>query len=116
MIVLDGGRPDYITKNLGSMPNLRSLLKNARQYDRAWVGNLMSITPPDHAVIGTGSFPRNDGGIVNWDWGLHSTGKISPTFQAVENYQNGYAFKVIKDSGTPTLAGLIREKYPTGTV
>jgi predicted AlkP superfamily pyrophosphatase or phosphodiesterase len=116
MIVLDAGRPDYITKNLGSMPNMRQFLTHARWYNRAWVGSLMSITPPDHAVIGTGSFPKDDGGIVNWDWGIHSTGKISPTFQALVNYQNGYAFQVIKNSGTPTLAGVIRKKYPNGLV
>jgi predicted AlkP superfamily pyrophosphatase or phosphodiesterase len=116
LIVLDAGRPDYITRNLSAMPNLRALLQHARTYDRAWVGNLMSITPPDHAVIGTGSLPKDDGGIVNWDWGVHSTGKISPTMQAVANYQNGWAFKVIKDSGTPTLAGVIHTKYPHGLV
>ncbi len=116
MIVLDAGRPDYISLNLGSMPNMRALLQHAHQYDRAWVGDLMSITPPGHAVIGSGSFPKDDGGIVNWDWGIHSTGKISPTFQDVKNYQNGYAFKVIRDSGTPTLSGLIRHKYPNGVV
>ena len=119
MIVLDGGRPDYITKNLGSMPNMRALLQHSRTYNRAWVGDLMSITPPSHAVIGTGSFPRNDGGIVNWDWGNHSTGKISPTFQAKESYMkasNYWAFNVIKNSGTPTLAGQIRKQYPNGLV
>ncbi|GAC1400119.1 MAG: hypothetical protein NVSMB52_13740 [Chloroflexota bacterium] len=111
LLVLDAGRPDYIARNLGSMPNTRALLQHGRQYDRAWVGDLMSITPPGHAVIGTGSFPKNDGGIVNWDWGVHSTGKISPTMQDKKNYQNGWAFKVIKDSGTPTLSGMIRQKY-----
>src|SRR5437660_6537483 len=116
MIVLDAGRPDYITNNLASMPNMRQFLTHSRWYNRAWVGSLMSITPPDHAVIGTGSFPKDDGGIVNWDWGNHQTGKISPTFQDVANYQNGYAFKVIKNSGTPTLAGVIRKKYPNGLV
>jgi predicted AlkP superfamily pyrophosphatase or phosphodiesterase len=116
MIVLDGGRPDYITNNLASMPNMRQLLTHARWYNRAWVGNLMTVTPPDHAVIGSGSFPKDDGGIVNWDWGNHQTGKISPTFQALVNYQNGYAFNVIKSSGTPTLAGVIHEKYPNGLV
>ena len=116
MIVLDAGRPDYITANLGSMPNMRAFLQHARTYDQAWVGSLMSITPPDHAVIGSGSFPKNDGGIVNWEWGDHKTGKISPTFQALVNYQNGWAFRVIKDSGTPTLAQVVHQKYPTGLV
>jgi len=62
LIVLDGGRPDYITKNLSALPNLASLLRRSRWYNRAWVGDLMSITPPGHAVIGTGSLPKNDGG------------------------------------------------------
>jgi len=116
LIVLDAGKPEYVTNHLSQMPTMRSLIAHGRWYDRAWVSSLMSITPPDHAVIGTGSFPKDDGGIVNWDWGVHSTGKISPSFQALANYQNGWAFKVIKDSGTPTLSGLIRQKYPRDPV
>jgi len=116
LIVLDGGRPDYITRNLPTLPNLRAMVHRGRWYNRAWVGNLMSITPPGHAVIGTGSFPKNDGGIVNWDWGIHSTGKISPTAQALENYQNGWVFNLMKESGTPTLSGVIRKKYPNDPV
>lgn len=116
VIVLDGGKPEYITNNIKSLPNVRKLINSGRWYNRAFVGSLMSITPPDHAVIGTGSFPKNDGGIVNWDWGVHSTGKISPTFQAVETYQNGYAFQVMKQSGTPSIASVIHKKYPTGLV
>lgn len=116
LIVLDGGRPDYISQNLRSLPNFRSLVQRGRVYNRAWVGNLMSITPPGHAVIGTGSFPKNDGGIVNWDWGDHKSGKISPTTQALENYQNGWVFNLIKQSGTPTLAGVIKKAYPSDLV
>jgi predicted AlkP superfamily pyrophosphatase or phosphodiesterase len=116
MIVLDGGKPEYVTNNLAHMPNMRNFLTTARVYDRSWVGSLMSITPPDHAVIGTGSLPKDDGGIVNWDWGIHSTEKISPTFQAVSSFQNGYAFSVMTKSGTPTLSGEIKKKYPGSTV
>ncbi|HEX8917065.1 MAG TPA: alkaline phosphatase family protein, partial [Chloroflexota bacterium] len=116
LIVLDAGRPDYITRNLSAMPNMRALLPQGRWYDRAWVGSLMSITPPDHAVIGTGSLPKDNGGLVNWDWGIHATGKISPTLQAKQNYQNNWAFQLIKNSGTPTLAGVIHRKYPAGLV
>jgi predicted AlkP superfamily pyrophosphatase or phosphodiesterase len=116
LIVLDAGRPDYITNHINEMPTMKAFLQHARWYNRAWVGDLMSITPPGHAVIGTGSLPKDDGGIVNWDWGVHSTGKISPTMQALQNYQNGWAFKLIKDSGTPTLAGVIHSKYPKGLV
>src|SRR5579859_1172766 len=116
LIVLDAGRPDYITRNLSAMPNMRALLPQGRWYDRAWVGDLMSITPPGHAVIGTGSLPKDNGGLVNWDWGIHATGKISPTLQAKQNYQNDWAFQLIKNSGTPTLAGVIHQKYPQGLV
>lgn len=112
MIVLDGGRPDYITNRIHELPNIRGLLKNARWYNNAWVGSLMSITPPDHAVIGTGSLPRDNGGLVNWEWGIHSTGTVSPSLQDLSNYDNEWAFNLIRESGTPTLAGEIRKKYP----
>lgn len=116
LIVLDGGKPEYITSRLNQLPNVKKLMQHGRWYNNAIVGSLMSITPPDHLVIGTGSFPKNDGGVVNWDWGIHSTGHISQTFQAVENYTNNYAYKLIKSSGTPTLAGVIHQKYPKGLV
>ncbi|MGH2443084.1 MAG: alkaline phosphatase family protein [Chloroflexota bacterium] len=114
--MLDGGRPDYIFNRLHELPNIRSLMSKARWYHNAWVGSLMSITPPDHAVIGTGSLPRNDGGLVNWEWGMHNTGTISPSLQDLSNYDNDWAFKLIRESGTPTLAGEIRKKYPNDPV
>jgi len=116
LVVLDGGRPDYITNRLHELPNVRAFMKQARWYKNAWVGSLMSITPPDHAVLGTGSLPRDNGGLVNWEWGIHSTGKISESLQDLSTYDNDWAFNLIRESGTPTLAGEIRKKYPKDLV
>lgn len=116
LIVLDGGRPDYITNRLHDLPNIHAFMEHARWYNNAWVGSLMSITPPDHAVIGTGSLPRDNGGLVNWEWGMHKTGTLSPSLQDLSNYDNDWAFHLIRDSGTPTLAGEIRKKYPKDPV
>jgi hypothetical protein len=116
LIVLDGGRPDYIKHNIGHMPNLARMIRNGRMYDRAWVGDLASVTPVSHAVLGTGSLPRNDGGMVNWDWGDTQTGKTSRTLQDIRNFQNGWAFRLMERSGTPTLSKEIRAKYPKGLV
>ena len=116
LVVLDGGRPDYITNRLHELATIRAHMKEARWYRNAWVGSLMSITPPDHAVIGTGSLPRDNGGLVNWEWGMHNTGTISPSLQDLSNYDNDYAFHLIRESGTPTLAGEIRKKYPNDLV
>ncbi len=116
LIVLDGGRPDYITNRLHELPNIRNFIKNGRWYNNAWVGSLMSITPPDHAVIGTGSLPRDNGGLVNWEWANRHTGKMSLSLQDLSNYNNEWAFNLIRESGTPTLAGEIRKKYPNDLV
>jgi predicted AlkP superfamily pyrophosphatase or phosphodiesterase len=116
LIVLDAGKPNYITNRINQLPTVKAFLQHSRWYNNAWVGDLMSITPPGHAVIGTGSLPKDDGGIVNWDWGVHSTGKISNSFQNNSSYTSGWAFNVIRNSGTPTLSGVIHKKYPHGLV
>ena len=46
LIVLDGGKPEYITNNIKSLPNVQKLMNSGRWYNRAFVGSLMSITPP----------------------------------------------------------------------
>ncbi|HZS94660.1 MAG TPA: alkaline phosphatase family protein [Chloroflexota bacterium] len=65
LMVLDAFRPEYI--RMGHMPNLEGLMKRGTTFNRAWVGQMESETPPGHATIATGSFPRNDG-IIGFEW------------------------------------------------
>lgn len=116
LIVLDGGRPDYITRNLAAMPHLRALMKRGRSYRQAWVGDLPSMTPVSHAVIGTGAFPKHDGGIVNWRWRDGMSDEVTPTLESQASFRSSWAYRVIKQSGTPTLSGAIRKAYPDGPV
>lgn len=65
LIVLDAFRPDYAA--LAPMPALQTLIARGTTFERAWVGQLETQTPPAHATISTGLFPRNDG-ILGFEW------------------------------------------------
>jgi hypothetical protein len=65
LIVMDGFRADYTS--LAHMPALNDLKHHGTTYDRAWVGQLESVTPTSHATLSTGRFP-NHHGIVGFQW------------------------------------------------
>jgi arylsulfatase A-like enzyme len=65
IIVLDGARPGYF--NLVPMPNLQALAARGVSYSNAFVGQELADTPPAHATIGTGDFPKHDG-IPGFRW------------------------------------------------
>lgn len=71
LIVLDAFRPDYMT--LAPMLSLQRLMQAGTTYDRAWVGQLESETPPGHATITSGSMPRRDQ-ILGFEWRDPKTG------------------------------------------
>jgi arylsulfatase A-like enzyme len=64
IMVLDGARPDYF--NLARMPNLRWLVRHGTVYKQAFVGQMVADTPPSHATIGSGLFPKHDGILGFW--------------------------------------------------
>ncbi len=108
VIVLDGFRPDYL--ELADMPNLRSLIDAGTSYSNAWVGALQNNTPPGHVMIATGSFPRRTG-IIGHTWANLQTGESFDLF-SLEAVQYGEADTLVQSSGVPTLAGLVKDRYP----
>lgn len=112
LIVLDGFRPDYL--ELAAMPNLRALIDAGTSYSGAWVGALENNTPPGHVMIATGSFPRRTG-VIGHTWSNLQTGENFELF-TLESIQMGEVDTLIESSGVPTLAGLVKDRYPEATV
>lgn len=102
LIVLDGARPDYF--NVPGIPNVKSLIRNGTQYTNAFAGILESETPPGHVSIATGSEPWMNG-IVNFWWGNSAKQKID-LFDP-SKIQDGDMEAIIRQSGVPTIAGLV---------
>lgn len=109
IIVIDACRADYL--DLAPLPNIKRLMAQGINYQRAWVGQLINNTPPAHATIGTGVFPKRHG-IVGFSWKDPVTNKqVRPTdFSSVYSGEMG---RIIAESGVPTLAGLFKEKFPS---
>lgn len=108
VIVIDGARPDYL--DLAPLPNLQRLIREGTTYTRAWLGQMIANTPPAHATLATGTFPRTNG-IVGFGWKHPGTGRMTwpTTLQAV---MRGEQQQVLASAGVPTLAGLLRARDP----
>ena len=112
LISLDGCRPDYL--DLAELPNLRALMQSGTMYPEAWVGALDTNTAPGHTSMSTGAFP-NRHGIMSFNWLSPSNdGQTDPTDTAAVN--RGEMAQIVAKSGVPTLAALIKARYPDGKV
>ena len=60
-LVWDGGGDNLLAQWPGSWPHLEKLMAEGTNYTRATVGSSPSITPPMHANIGTGAWPKTHG-------------------------------------------------------
>jgi hypothetical protein len=112
VIVLDGARPGYF--NLRPMPHLRQLMRLGVTYKQAFVGQMLANTPPSHATIGTGVFPRNHG-IMGFWWEDSRTSTLTrPTdTSAVES---GALEAVMRRYHVPSIAASVKEAYPGARV
>lgn len=105
LVVLDAVRPDYL--DLAPMPNLERIRQEGTSYEHAWVGQLINNTPPSHATINTGVFPRRHG-VIGFEW-ADQFGRWITLFE-VEGEER--LSKLLIQSGVPTLADLVRQIYP----
>lgn len=74
ILVLDGGRPDYLT--VPGIPHVQALMRNGTVYSNAFDGILESETPAGHATIGTGMLPKHSG-IMGFGWENQSANWVS---------------------------------------
>lgn len=112
LIVLDAARPDYL--EAAEMPALRSLIQNGAYYPSAWVGAMENSTPAGHAQIGTGVFP-NRSGVTGRLLRNNALG-VSTEITSDDYILSGQFAALVEQSGAPTLAGLVKQKYPDGVI
>lgn len=112
LICIDACRPDYF--DFSDVPNVRKLMSEGVTYDGAWVGHLRNDTPPGHAAIATGAFPRNNG-VIGFHWRDPATGSVfKPT--SLQNVQAGVLNQVIAASGCTSIGALYKGAFPDARV
>jgi acetyl esterase/lipase len=112
LISLDACRPEYL--DLAPLPHLRELMDRGMSYSQAWVGALVSNTPPGHTEISTGTLPKHNG-IFSFGWRDPTTGNtIKPT--SLEAINRGEMARIVAERGVPTLATLYKSLYPDRVV
>src|SRR5579875_708652 len=109
IVVIDAARADYL--NYGHLPTLKALAARGTSFRNAWVGQMESITPASHATIGTGVFPRHDGGILGF-WYENAQSHANYTCAPLNGSDPARIERIIKAAGVPTLSGLIKQQDP----
>ncbi|MCI0478271.1 MAG: alkaline phosphatase family protein, partial [Anaerolineales bacterium] len=112
LISLDACRPEYLA--LAPLPNLQKLMDSGVSYSDAWIGALVSNTPPGHTEMSTGAFPKTNG-ILSFTWKNSETGETTdPT--TLDAINKGEMARIVEKSGVPTIAGLVKAQTPDATV
>lgn len=101
VIVMDGFRADYET--LAQMKHLHELMARGMTYDTAWVGQMESETPPGHATIATGVYPKKHG-VVGFGWRDVTSGQFVWAPTDLASIARGDLTKTIEGGGVPTIS------------
>lgn len=108
IIVLDGAPPGIL--DLSRMPNLRGLIRSGTTYTDAFVGQEIANTPPSHATIGTGVFPRRHG-IMGFWWEDGRTRTMTrPTDPGPVDA--GALEQIMASRHVPSIAAAVKKAYP----
>lgn len=108
IIIIDGCRADYL--DLATLPNIKSIIDHGTKYDRAWTGQLVNNTPPGHATIGTGVFPKRHGIVAFWR--RNSDTGVGEHLTFLDSVMSGYLGQIVANNNVPTLVGSFKNKYP----
>jgi predicted AlkP superfamily pyrophosphatase or phosphodiesterase len=112
LIVMDGFRADYTS--LAPTPALEALMHEGMTYNRAWVGQLESVTPTSHATLSTGRFP-NHHGIIGFQWRDPVTrGEVIAGWD--QNLQSSAIEGVLNASKTSSLPAAMKKAHPHAKV
>lgn len=109
MLIIDAARADYLS--YGRLPHIERMKRRGTYYERAWVGQMESITPASHASLGTGCFPKHDGGILGFWWEDPATNQ-NYTCAPLDASDPGRLERLIGASQAPTLAGILKAHDP----
>jgi len=112
LISIDACRPDYF--DFSDIPNIKGLMAAGISYSNAWVGQLRNDTPPGHAAMATGAFPRENG-VLGFGWKDAKTGTIiSPTDWT--SITNGALNQIITNSGCTSIGSVYKKTFPNAKV
>lgn len=109
MLVIDAARADYL--HSAHLPHIAALRARGSTFPNAWVGQMESVTPASHATIGTGMFPRRDGGILGF-WYEDAETRANYTCAPLDASDPGRIERIIAAAGVPTLSGMIKAQDP----
>jgi len=112
VVVIDACRPDYF--EIADVPNIKRLAEGGVSYTNAWVGQNPNVTPPSHATITTGSFPRHHG-VLNFLWRNAKTG-LAYWYTYWDDVYTGDYNKMIKNNDVVSIGSLYKQKFPGAKV
>jgi len=112
VIVIDACRPDYFS--IADIPNIKKLADGGVTYTDAWVGQNPNVTPPSHATITTGAFPRRHG-ILNFLWRNPKTG-LAYWYTYWDDVYTGDYNRMISSNDVASIGSLYKQKFPGARV
>ena len=108
LVSVDGALPAYF--DFPGLRQIEAFRRGGAWYGGGWVAAFENNTPPGHAQMATGSFPRTNG-ILGFGWGNPDTGERVQVAHGAP-LEEGLMDSIVRGRGVPTLSGLVKAAYP----